>query len=267
MGWVFFQAGNCEFPVWMGSNIGAAVDDSGDGASIFITRDYRWVNQTTATDPGAGRVKVNNLDPNLATAVYLSAYDLASTAFLTLLSLTTNDLLAIYLSGDVTTRIEYKISGPPTNNTAWFLIPVTVSANHGFAPGTPGNNNAVKVTVQTTDTVTPPPSAWAPVTFQNGWVNFDAGRTAQYRKNGDYVELRGVVKSGTVAYGTAMFTLPVGYRPLSSRGEIDFVCLSAPNASAGVAVFADGTVSVYPIASSTPATYLYLDSIRFSVTP
>jgi hypothetical protein len=162
MGWVMFQAGNPEFPVWMsGVFAGTAFEGEVDeGGSIFITRDYRWLNNVTATDPGSGRVKVNNLDPALATEVYISAYDMNSTAYLTLLSLTAGDLFAVYLSGNVGTRIEYTMSGPAVNNTGWLTIPVSVGANYGFASGTPGNNAQVKVTVQTTGTTLAPNEVW-----------------------------------------------------------------------------------------------------------
>jgi hypothetical protein len=164
MGWVFFQAGNPEFPVWMsGVFAGAAFEGGGEvdeGGTVFITRDYRWLNNVTATDPGSGRVKVNNLDPALATEVYISAYDQNATAYLTLLSLTPGDLFAVYLQGNVGTRIEYKLAGPAVNNTGWLTIPVTVGANYGFASGTPGNNAQVKVTVQTTGSVIAPNEVW-----------------------------------------------------------------------------------------------------------
>jgi len=55
--------------------------------------------------------------------------------------------------------------------------------------------------------------AWTPVTFQNGWVNFAAGSNAcQYRKEGDRVFLRGMMKSGTLGNVIA-FALPAGFRP------------------------------------------------------
>lgn len=64
------------------------------------------------------------------------------------------------------------------------------------------------------------PEGWIAVSggvgFENSWVNYGAGeQDAQYRKVGDIVELRGVVKSGTVGVN-AIFTLPSGYRPPAS---------------------------------------------------
>jgi hypothetical protein len=249
MGWVMFQGGDPEFPVWLGPL--TSTTTSADGASIFITRDYRWLNQVTETDPGDGRVKVDNLDPALATEVYISAYDLSDTAFITLLSLTTDDLIAVYLSGDITTRIEYTLTGPPVNNNGWFTIPVAVGANHGFAPGTPGNNAAVKVTVQTTgsgggggggggssdevwvgpsaptgdqelwvDTYNAPgagiTTAWKTLTLQNSWMADASYQTPQYRKVGDRVELRGQMVKTAATSPTGQYPFIVsesGHQP------------------------------------------------------
>jgi hypothetical protein len=57
-------------------------------------------------------------------------------------------------------------------------------------------------------------SGWVAPTLLNGWVNYDAiyGPTGYRRKNG-VVYLRGLVKDGTLS--TAIFTLPVGFRPVS----------------------------------------------------
>lgn len=56
------------------------------------------------------------------------------------------------------------------------------------------------------------PTPWTAVTFQNGWINYGgAYQTAQYRKVGDEVQVRGTIKSGTQM--TVAFTLPAGFRP------------------------------------------------------
>jgi hypothetical protein len=57
-------------------------------------------------------------------------------------------------------------------------------------------------------------NAWTDVVFQNGWVNYGTPyQNVQYRKMGDEVVLRGLMKSGTLT--VAAFTLPVGYRPVN----------------------------------------------------
>lgn len=53
---------------------------------------------------------------------------------------------------------------------------------------------------------------WTAVTFQNSWANYGGGyQTCQYRKDGDMVQLRGVMTGGVAS--TVAFTLPVGFRP------------------------------------------------------
>jgi hypothetical protein len=152
MGWVMFQGGNPEFPVWLGVSVGG---DSG-GPGVFVTRDYRWQNIITATDPGHGFIKVNNLDPALATFVYMSLYDRDDNAYITATTLQPGDLISVYLSGDINTRIEYVLSAALTNNgNLWLTLPVTVSKNQGFQSGTPGNNVSVKVVVQVTGHAAP----------------------------------------------------------------------------------------------------------------
>jgi hypothetical protein len=248
IGWVIFIAGNPEYPVWCsGASItNVTTDESGE--SIFITRDYRWSNAITAADPGDGRVKVNNLDPALATEVYISSYDMGGSAYITLLSLTTGDLFAVYLSGDVSTRIEYTLLGPPVNNAGWLTIPVAVSSNLGFHVGEPGNNVAVKVTIQTvsggttgagevwigpsaptdpgvelwydTDAPTPAiiPEPWTNLPLLNSWGN-EGGtiQIAQYRRVGDLVTLRGTATKTASSPADVLFILPAGFRPPANQ--------------------------------------------------
>lgn len=105
------------------------------------------------------------------------------------------------------------------------------------------------------------PEAWRVVggtnqpAFVNGWINFGAGyNSAGFRKEkGGVVRLRGLVKAGTPAL--AMFTLPVGYRPLTnilfgvhgsgSEGRIDVT-------TAGVVLHVAGGNS-----------YIQLDGVTF----
>ncbi len=190
MGWVGFEAGYPDHPVWMGTDTFGTGETPVGG--IYVTRDYRWLNQVTATDPGNGKIKVNNLDPNLATEVYLSAYDGDNTAFLSAKSLRIGDLLAVYLSGDATTRIEYRVAAALVDNSTWFRVPVIVSVNHGFTTATPGNNAQVKVVVQTAD-IGPqaPDEVWVgpstpPSALSELWFDTDqpgGGRVGMLRAN------------------------------------------------------------------------------------
>jgi hypothetical protein len=97
-------------------------------------------------------------------------------------------------------------------------------------------------------------AAWTYPALAGGWLNYGAGfSNAGYKMVGDFVVLRGVVKSGA---GT-IFTLPVGYRPAVS---CDFAAGSA-SAFASVRVAADGSVSQ----SAGSNAGLSLDGIRVPI--
>lgn len=75
------------------------------------------------------------------------------------------------------------------------------------------------------------PTAWTAPTLAGAWVNFGGTQqVAQYRMVGDRVFLRGVVKTGVI--GTAVFTLPAGFRPPSPNGDLQFTVSS--NSAFGV---------------------------------
>ncbi len=91
------------------------------------------------------------------------------------------------------------------------------------------------------------------VGFQNAWVDFGGGNpNAAYRRIGNVVRMRGIIKTGTI--GLAAFTLPLGFRPIVQQG---FACpsnsafgfLSVTNAALG---------TVIPNAGSN--VFFYLDS-------
>jgi len=101
-----------------------------------------------------------------------------------------------------------------------------------------------------------------PVTFVptllNNWVNYGDGfALAEYWK-GPYnkVHLQGLIKSGTVADGTVIFTLPEGFRPL--KKEIFIVFISG-GGFGRVDVNDNGNV----VAKIVNATYTSLSGISF----
>jgi hypothetical protein len=54
-------------------------------------------------------------------------------------------------------------------------------------------------------------TGWIAPTLVNGWINYGGGfAPCGYRKIGNMVYLRGLLKNGTA---NLMFTLPAGYRP------------------------------------------------------
>ena len=100
------------------------------------------------------------------------------------------------------------------------------------------------------------PTAWTAVTFQNSWVNYGSPYgNVMYRKVGDRVFLRGVMKNGTV--GAAAFTLPVGFRPPAqvqhqAAGTVEYVDIAT-----------DGVVA--PFTGTNAA--VVLDGCQFSISP
>jgi hypothetical protein len=103
---------------------------------------------------------------------------------------------------------------------------------------------------------------WIAPTLLNGWVNTD---TTTYNGVGFYkdemgiVHLRGNIKSGTASAGTALFYLPVGYRPLSGS----MFTVSTNNGTSDVLgrinVWASGQVAIYAGSNS----WLSLEGITF----
>ena len=103
------------------------------------------------------------------------------------------------------------------------------------------------------------PSAWTDVSFQNSWVNYGLGeQNVQYRKIGDLVYLRGVMKSGTVGVAYPGFTLPTGFRPPKNV----YVDVPSNNAHGQAFIYPSGIVGI-TVGSNVS---VHLDSIVFSVT-
>lgn len=100
-------------------------------------------------------------------------------------------------------------------------------------------------------------TAWTNATLLNAWVVYNVGTFVQYRKIGDVVEVRGLVKSGTT--GTTIFTLPVGFRPPGASSAM-LPCI-ANGLIARLDVSNNGNVS---ISTGNGNAYLSLDIIRFS---
>lgn len=100
-----------------------------------------------------------------------------------------------------------------------------------------------------------------PGSFGTGWTNLDSANytEASYRKIGDVVQLRGVVKR-TSGSGVVIFTLPSGYRPVSGQR-----CVNA-SVSNGAAC----RVDVLPAGDvrweggGDASAYVSLDNIQFS---
>ena len=101
------------------------------------------------------------------------------------------------------------------------------------------------------------PFTFAP-TLLSGWVNYGEGFAAAgyYKGPDNRVHLQGLIKSGTVADGTVIFTLPEGFRPLQKEILIVFV---SGGGFGRVDVNDNGSV----VAKIVNATYTSLSGISF----
>lgn len=101
-------------------------------------------------------------------------------------------------------------------------------------------------------------SGYIAMTLLNSWVNFGgAYSTARYRKVGGWVELTGLIKSGTTTSATVIANLPAGYRVASQR------MFPAITSSYVFAVLEAKTTGDISVASALNNTYLSLDGIRY----
>jgi hypothetical protein len=124
---------------------------------------------------------------------------------------------------------------------------------------------------------------WIPVTgFQNGWANYGgAFQPAQYRKIGDMVHLRGLIRNETGVNGPippAAFYLPPGFRPpaihllvgLSSGTTTGAASTGTahthPLVTYGTRVEIKPTGEVIPWVTGANG-YCALESVSFSITP
>lgn len=112
--------------------------------------------------------------------------------------------------------------------------------------------------------------AWTDVTFQNGWVNFDAVNYhgVQYRKEGKRVYFRGVASNPT-AYtsgGSQLCTLPIGFRPTKTK-----VLAVSINPTGSTTITSNSYLAVNDVGMVTLGVYatanfpLLLDNISFEI--
>lgn len=78
-----------------------------------------------------------------------------------------------------------------------------------ISPDDPGVTSGYELWYDTDASMTVP---WTAMTLLAPWVNYGSGyQNAQYRKVGDMVYLRGLIKSGTV--GAGIWNIPAGHHP------------------------------------------------------
>ena len=162
------------------------------------------------------------------------------------------------------------VNPPPVSSNYPASSPAVLrSDNDRFTLNGDGSGQWGSLSVDSSGNTTLAGSAWTQVTPINSWVNYGGGhQTCAYRKVGDIVYIRGLVKGGT-ASGTStgnVFVLPVGMRP--SAQEIWTVLASnsvVGDGRARVDVFTDGSVRVVAMGTNSTTAYLSLAGIAFAV--
>ena len=102
---------------------------------------------------------------------------------------------------------------------------------------------------------------WTPFTFQNNWVNYGGNYPpGGYRKIGDIVYLRGLIRNGTLGGTIPFATLPVGFRPAYYL-HMPVAC----NDAFGIVRASNTTGELTAVGSSNA--WVSLDPLQFSVTP
>lgn len=98
----------------------------------------------------------------------------------------------------------------------------------------------------------------------NGWVPFDATTNIpRAKKTNNHVTLSGLIKSGTTAATTVLFTLPAGYRPRNSVAV--FLCAMGPTGTTTPCAVHVTSAGVVTLQSVGNAAFVSLDEISFEV--
>jgi hypothetical protein len=104
---------------------------------------WRFANNSTMADPGAGLLRTNNPGPTITTQVAISRMTQDGVDLQTLLqSLATGDVLECQDETNIANRATFTVSATATDNGSWFLLPVTYVSSVGT---TPSNNDIIKV--------------------------------------------------------------------------------------------------------------------------
>jgi hypothetical protein len=236
----------------------------------------QWYYRTilSMADPGSGNLRFNNALAGSTTQIAISKLSAAGNdRYYLLMSLQYEDVLLVEDATNAANWIRYSLSAVPTDNTTWFLLPVTVITGSGTSPS---NNDLLTLTFTiggaggVTGTVNP--GTWTNLSYGTGWTQ---NTVAQYRveTNGSFQEVicQGIINYASGAASLA-FTLPAGARPSVQRG-----CMLAGYDSTGdvqsflVTISTAGAVNIYPMVrqafvwpSATNGS-VYLDNLSFAL--
>lgn len=103
---------------------------------------------------------------------------------------------------------------------------------------------------------------WITPTLLNGWTTYSGGN--KYRKNSlNQIELVFSATSGTIAVGTIIATLPIGYRPLSDTVFPLFDLTAFRTNGYTISINTNGDIQILNSVISLVTSTVYTGSIIF----
>jgi hypothetical protein len=213
---------------------------AGAGGGIYSAR-YKFSNDVTDSKPGAGYVRIDNLDPNLVANIYIDNINNNSVDVGNFYAaLEVGDVFGLRNIGDSSISYIYNVSGIPTQtatgNTGYVKIPVTVHVVSGsfsndeelFAAvqynNIPDESLYLKISdfnVYTGDTETRLTDIEDDISELSGvTTNAITGGTNGITKDGRNLKLGGGLSENTVITGASSFELNVDQIDLKSTNEL-----------------------------------------------
>lgn len=181
------------------------------GSLSPVITEYRFSNNTTTADPGAGRFRLNNADPALATELYFSSENNNGADITNIIELISSGIgLYIQESNDATTFVVATVSSAPVDNTGWFTVGISVSDNNG----TFSNNQTCGLTFFSGSSG----SLTAPIPDQDGYIAIASG--------GDFVYLKGTSDGDVLTWNEISETWESSSVPTGGLGPTKLTVLA-----------------------------------------
>ena len=108
----------------------------------LLLQQFTFSTTITDTNPGTGKLQIDNAAKANATFLYINKYTLSNIdLYDTLLSLRIRDVVTLSLSTNITDYVKYYVSGTALDGTTYIKVPLTKITSTGaeFANGATSN--------------------------------------------------------------------------------------------------------------------------------